>query len=92
MQIDEQTKLYFPSGHLPSIYSRIRKTIRCGCSASKRFKEYKTEFKKGIRNFVVRVKRRTQEKMQKAIANQEEGGLDHAEVFEELLEFLNKML
>lgn len=70
-----------------------------GCSASFFVKiqdcvpEYKTEFEKEIKDFIARIKKRAEEKIQEAIAEQEEedrkerlgpGGLDPAEVFDEL--------
>uniref|UniRef100_T1H0Y8 Hsp90 chaperone protein kinase-targeting subunit n=1 Tax=Megaselia scalaris TaxID=36166 RepID=T1H0Y8_MEGSC len=76
-----------------------------GCSASFFVKiqdcvpEYKAEFEKEIRDFIARIKKRAEEKIQEAIAEQEEedrkerlgpGGLDPAEVFEELPECLKK--
>lgn len=57
--------------------------------------EYKADFEKEITDFIARIKKRAEEKIQEAVAEQEEedrkerlgpGGLDPAEVFDELPE------
>ncbi|XP_037938080.1 hsp90 co-chaperone Cdc37-like [Teleopsis dalmanni] len=72
-----------PRGCVSSFFSKIQNCVP----------EYKIQFESEIEGFKQRIKKRAQEKIQEAIAEQEEedrqarlgpGGLDPAEVFEEL--------